>query len=170
MFKKKKKKCFSEPLSNVLSYPKLIQKSQPPLILLHGLDSLALEALMLISVLPMLMSKQPLLWQKNNPQCLWSLMLSAESWQQCFANALPDWVTYSTTSRYNCWFALGIENILQSCFHVKRKHSTVVQSMSVRARLLGFKSHHCHLLAAWSWRTFSYPEHRKIGLIIPPTS
>lgn len=48
----KKKKMFPWTLSNIYLIQKLIQKIQPLLILLCGLDPLALEALMLISAIP----------------------------------------------------------------------------------------------------------------------
>lgn len=51
----KKKKCFPESLSNVLSYLKVNPENSASLNPACGLDCLALEALMLISALPMLM-------------------------------------------------------------------------------------------------------------------
>lgn len=65
---KKKKKCF-HPFQMFYLIQELIQKTQPPLILLCGSDSLGLEALVFISVLAVLVYKQLLPWQRDSSAC-----------------------------------------------------------------------------------------------------
>lgn len=121
-------------LSNIYLIQKLIQKIQPLLILLCGLDPLALEALMLISAIPG--------WCENSLCCGREIILHANGVPRkanivrlIMATVLykcsPRVSEWHKNLRHYCGFAFGVENILQSSFCVKGQYSTtVVQSLS----------------------------------------